>query len=111
MASSPDGGAAAEPSLRCCRPRRAMGGANFERRVPSSTSWGSSPNFSSAARAAAFLAAKRSEEHTSELQSLMRISYAVFCLKKKKEYGTPNTTGSTRDRVVTTKTTTKSIHN
>src|SRR3546814_5282335 len=30
----------------------------------------------------------RSEEHTSELQSLMRISYAVFCLKKK---NTPNT--------------------
>src|SRR3546814_2893828 len=29
-------------------------------------------------------AAVRSEEHTSELQSLMRISYAVFCLKKKK---------------------------
>src|SRR3546814_1598002 len=29
--------------------------------------------------------AKRSEEHTSELQSLMRISYAVFCLKKKKK--------------------------
>src|SRR3546814_4258136 len=28
---------------------------------------------------------KRSEEHTSELQSLMRISYAVFCLKKKKQ--------------------------
>src|SRR3546814_9940323 len=28
----------------------------------------------------------RSEEHTSELQSLMRISYAVFCLKKKKHY-------------------------
>src|SRR3546814_6533237 len=33
----------------------------------------------------AFLACIRSEEHTSELQSLMRISYAVFCLKKKKE--------------------------
>src|SRR3546814_13787560 len=30
------------------------------------------------------LATDRSEEHTSELQSLMRISYAVFCLKKKK---------------------------
>src|SRR3546814_6758044 len=30
--------------------------------------------------------AERSEEHTSELQSLMRISYAVFCLKKKKTY-------------------------
>src|SRR3546814_3270743 len=28
---------------------------------------------------------ERSEEHTSELQSLMRISYAVFCLKKKKQ--------------------------
>src|SRR3546814_7599172 len=31
------------------------------------------------------LATDRSEEHTSELQSLMRISYAVFCLKKKKK--------------------------
>src|SRR3546814_10173132 len=31
------------------------------------------------------LAGARSEEHTSELQSLMRISYAVFCLKKKKK--------------------------
>src|SRR3546814_10161258 len=31
---------------------------------------------------------ERSEEHTSELQSLMRISYAVFCLKKKKTYKT-----------------------
>src|SRR3546814_4651220 len=30
----------------------------------------------------------RSEEHTSELQSLMRISYAVFCLKKKNKYNT-----------------------
>src|SRR3546814_6987526 len=35
--------------------------------------------------------ADRSEEHTSELQSLMRISYAVFCLKKKKKT-TRNTT-------------------
>src|SRR3546814_6549638 len=38
----------------------------------------------------------RSEEHTSELQSLMRISYAVFCLKKKKKThettAPPNTT-------------------
>src|SRR3546814_5128157 len=32
----------------------------------------------------------RSEEHTSELQSLMRISYAVFCLKKKKKTSTNN---------------------
>src|SRR3546814_10057167 len=34
----------------------------------------------------------RSEEHTSELQSLMRISYAVFCLKKKKKHTPPNHT-------------------
>src|SRR3546814_2203743 len=34
----------------------------------------------------------RSEEHTSELQSLMRISYAVFCLKKKKTKSIKNTT-------------------
>src|SRR3546814_10295450 len=34
---------------------------------------------------------RRSEEHTSELQSLMRISYAVFCLKKKKNYTTIRT--------------------
>src|SRR3546814_5013781 len=33
----------------------------------------------------------RSEEHTSELQSLMRISYAVFCLKKKKNKHKNNT--------------------
>src|SRR3546814_10783898 len=33
----------------------------------------------------------RSEEHTSELQSLMRISYAVFCLKKKKHNIRPQT--------------------
>src|SRR3546814_2017475 len=32
--------------------------------------------------------AKRSEEHTSEPQSLMRISYAVFCLQKKQQSGT-----------------------
>src|SRR3546814_5787753 len=37
----------------------------------------------------ALLLPGRSEEHTSELQSLMRISYAVFCLKKKKKTLTP----------------------
>src|SRR3546814_8882525 len=36
-------------------------------------------------------APSRSEEHTSELQSLMRISYAVFCLKKKKNHNTQHT--------------------
>src|SRR3546814_6335789 len=39
--------------------------------------------FASLAMTSLFL---RSEEHTSELQSLMRISYAVFCLKKKKTH-------------------------
>src|SRR3546814_1349180 len=37
----------------------------------------------------------RSEEHTSELQSLMRISYAVFCLKKKKNSVTTQTNKNT----------------
>src|SRR3546814_4102787 len=37
---------------------------------------------------------RRSEEHTSELQSLMRISYAVFCLKKKKHTPTPRLTNT-----------------
>src|SRR3546814_4593758 len=49
-------------------------------------------NIAAAAHASSALrrsqAACRSEEHTSELQSLMRISYAVFCLKKKKHYST-----------------------
>src|SRR3546814_2560537 len=42
---------------------------------------------------AGLIALLRSEEHTSELQSLMRISYAVFCLKKKKNNN--NNTNST----------------
>src|SRR3546814_9293316 len=40
---------------------------------------------------AALADASRSEEHTSELQSLMRISYAVFCLQKKKTQLTTHT--------------------
>src|SRR3546814_6240212 len=40
----------------------------------------------------------RSEEHTSELQSLMRISYAVFCLKKKKPNTPANTSNPTTTR-------------
>src|SRR3546814_9956224 len=43
--------------------------------------WGSSGSAAGSSRAAVGV---RSEEHTSELQSLMRTSYAVFCLKKKK---------------------------
>src|SRR3546814_7020314 len=40
----------------------------------------------------------RSEEHRSELQSLMRISYAVFCLKKKTKSHTPTTTQTSTTR-------------
>src|SRR3546814_3422154 len=42
--------------------------------------------------------AERSEEHTSELQSLMRISYAVFCLKKKKSTKHRETTAASRNQ-------------
>src|SRR3546814_7934518 len=46
------------------------------------TASGKAP-ISTMAKAATMTSIRRSEEHTSELQSLMRISYAVFCLKKK----------------------------
>src|SRR3546814_10733844 len=59
----------------------------------------------------------RSEEHTSELQSLMRISYAVFCLKKKKKYTQITNTHSNTSRnpiksptLQTTQTTLSSTH-
>src|SRR3546814_7547992 len=48
---------------------------------------------------------ERSEEHTSELQSLMRISYAVFCLKKKKKDRHTYTLIKYRIRINTTKNT------
>src|SRR3546814_6644836 len=50
----------------------------------------------------------RSEEHTSELQSLMRISYAVFCLKKKKQQQEPQ---SNMNRTTKDNTNTTIIHN
>src|SRR3546814_4778556 len=50
-----------------------------ERRVAAGASMDDGVGHAGASQAVAFL---RSEEHTSELQSLMRISYAVFCLKK-----------------------------
>src|SRR3546814_9420225 len=40
----------------------------------------------------------RSEEHTSELQSLMRISYAVFCLKKQKKHTNPRVYTTVKDK-------------
>src|SRR3546814_5849979 len=53
------------------------------RRAPVLTTTPSSAASSRPPRDAAGKPPDRSEEHTSELQSLMRISYAVFCLKKK----------------------------
>src|SRR3546814_7903854 len=49
----------------------------------------------------------RSEEHTSELQSLMRISYAVFCLKKKNINYIPT---NTHNKTLTKKTSKKQTH-
>src|SRR3546814_1110626 len=43
---------------------------------------------------------KRSEEHTSELQSLMRISYAVFCLKKTTHKHTQQQPAHTRENII-----------
>src|SRR3546814_1606713 len=61
------GAAAAAIVGASCRPSKSEAGTPRKRRTP------------------AFWRRMRSEEHTSELQSLMRISYAVFCLKKKKK--------------------------
>src|SRR3546814_10368592 len=72
------GGVAAQAKNRpSIRPIRGANGASIE----ASQTRGSADGKVRSARL-------RSEEHTSELQSLMRISYAVFCLKKKKETAT-----------------------
>src|SRR3546814_6085565 len=55
--------------------------------------------------------AARSEEHTSELQSLMRISYAVFCLKKKQQYITSNQRTKNNEQYYTMTQTTKTTIN
>src|SRR3546814_7227661 len=55
--------------------------------------WGGSSSLRNFAQSGLY-GAERSEEHTSELQSLMRISYAVFCLKKKKTQETTRNHGN-----------------
>src|SRR3546814_3743458 len=62
-----------------------LGGPNTVRGFPSAEVRGDRGYFGSVTLR------RRSEEHTSELQSLMRISYAVFCLKKKRKTTTINT--------------------
>src|SRR3546814_2191825 len=65
-------------------------GSNVRRRAGAAAAGGTAPRLRPASRmcrtrraAGRGCGSTRSEEHTSELQSLMRISYAVFCLKKK----------------------------
>src|SRR3546814_8910509 len=55
-----------------------------EGRIEEPSEYGDAPKVTTKAFWHSGEANRRSEEHTSELQSLMRISYAVFCLKKKK---------------------------
>src|SRR3546814_4559328 len=81
-------------AARLARPRRAhalrstvLDGFRSGRRTPGAGA-GSGSAALSAAEALCTRALRRSEEHTSELQSLMRISDAVFCLKKKTEHTT-----------------------
>src|SRR3546814_6708613 len=95
-ASSADARAARTSGQASTRPRSTTG--VVERRTASGSARGSTPASSriglstiAGMRAVhpfdedAEIRKRRSEEHTSELQSLMRISYAVFCLKKKQK--------------------------
>src|SRR3546814_16857946 len=73
------------PGVRGRRSRRSLP----RRSAPSDRRASAGPRRAAPARS-------RSEEHTSELQSLMRISYAVFCLKKKKHKNIQNNKSSTK---------------
>src|SRR3546814_2326084 len=67
--------------------RRAVEGLTAERQAAPNYK----PTLAAMAERLAAIEHSRSEEHTSELQSLMRISYAVFCLKKKHKKNKQNT--------------------
>src|SRR3546814_7299102 len=75
--SAPQTGYVQVSSMSTDRPSRDIGRISSDRRIVRHASRSVGSKVPSAC-------AMRSEEHTSELQSLMRISYAVFCLKKKK---------------------------
>src|SRR3546814_4150608 len=77
-ASSPNPCSYATPAA-CCPPNTANACTPMPSRYCAPYSWPEKTCTICRAKSTA----KRSEEHTSELQSLMRISYAVFCLKKK----------------------------
>src|SRR3546814_9921658 len=82
--------------------------AGSVRRVTPSLSWKLSPRhqISRGPSRSVNAAMARSEEHTSELQSLMRISYAVFCLKKKKIKNINTPIHTTQTQTLTPSTTT-----
>src|SRR3546814_2849031 len=91
-----EGGATLRPEVVCgYRQRRQLGGSGFLlQSFQLDAAIGHSMLQALRLQAALDLAGHqdfRSEEHTSELQSLMRISYAVFCLKKKKQTSTAST--------------------
>src|SRR3546814_4789563 len=67
-------------------------------RVRSWVEHGSTASLASSSKSRHRRSRSRSEEHTSELQSLMRSSYAVFCLKKKNKQ-TPNTKKPTKSTI------------
>src|SRR3546814_4441528 len=68
-----------------------LGGKPQMRAREGSADWRAAATSADRDRLRDLRSAWRSEEHTSELQSLMRISYAVFCLKKKKARTKPTT--------------------
>src|SRR3546814_5196022 len=75
------------PLQACQKPASSSSSSGAKVSSTSSSSLSASSSSSSTVTSAS-----RSEEHTSELQSLMRISYAVFCLKKKKNKKSSNRT-------------------
>src|SRR3546814_5090791 len=87
--------AVALPAERRAHRRRNAAAREVSRRPSAPTRAGQPASDASGARRVGGCCARsRSEEHTSELQSLMRISYAVFCLKKKKKNKTTKITNT-----------------
>src|SRR3546814_1553414 len=74
----------AQPFASCSASTKALQGRGPQSQFGSSLPTKKPQGNSHRRRSTAHRSASRSEEHTSELQSLMRLSYAVFCLKKKK---------------------------
>src|SRR3546814_89149 len=106
------------PDLECRRPDRrpqphqqfiGRYRQRFERRLEHTTSQPAPASVSRGDSGRSMITEKRSEEHTSELQSLMRNSYAVFCLKKKKYTRTTNANDTKKITRITTTTKRKQV--